>query len=173
MFSSTAINDCKIQAWCQAFFQLFLKLPVFQAYPRNHYVSSKYILMYGIITSPEGVQYHYLIDKCKMMANIREIFVKNLKENRKKCGLSQEKLAEKAEVSTHHIAMIELSRNFPTIDLIERLAGVLGIEVHRLFVDPDSVEGDPSCKRQALMIDIRQAVEKAVENAFSKRDKQL
>jgi transcriptional regulator with XRE-family HTH domain len=106
-----------------------------------------------------------------MMANIREIFIKNLKETRKKCGLSQEKLAEKAGVSTHHIAMIELSRNFPTIDLIERLAMTLGIEVHRLFVDPDSLEGEPNCNRQALMADIRQTVEEAVENAFAKRDK--
>ncbi|MDR3342521.1 MAG: helix-turn-helix domain-containing protein [Treponema sp.] len=106
-----------------------------------------------------------------MMASIREIFVKNLKGNRKKCGLSQEKLAEKAGVSTHHIAMIELSRNFPTIDLMERLAGALGIEVHRLFVDPDSLEGEPGCNRQALMADIRQTVEEVVENAFAKRDK--
>jgi transcriptional regulator with XRE-family HTH domain len=105
------------------------------------------------------------------MSNIREIFVKNLKENRKKCGLSQEKLAEKAEVSTHHIAMIELSRNFPTIDLIERLAKSLSIEVHRLFIDPDFLEDEPNCNRQALMVDIRQTVEEAVEDAFAKRDK--
>jgi transcriptional regulator with XRE-family HTH domain len=127
--------------------------------------------MYGIIINSEGGQYHYLIDKWKMMANIRDIFVKNLKANRKKCGLSQEKLAEKAEVSTHHIAMIELSRNFPAIDLIERLAGALGIEVHRLFVDPDSFEGKPDCDQQALMTGIRQTVDEAVENAFAKREK--
>jgi transcriptional regulator with XRE-family HTH domain len=107
------------------------------------------------------------------MASIREIFVKNLKENRKKCGLSQEKLAEKAGVSTHHIAMIELSRNFPAIDLMERLAGALGIKVHQLLVDPDFLEGDPACNRQALMADIQQTVEDAVENAFAKRDKKL
>jgi transcriptional regulator with XRE-family HTH domain len=127
--------------------------------------------MYGIITNPEGGQYHYLIDKRKMMASIRKIFVKNLKENRKKCGLSQEKLAEKAEVSTHHIAMIELSRNFPTIDLIERLAKSLGIEVYRLFVDPDSLEDELNCNRRTFITDVRQMVEEAVENAFAKRDK--
>jgi transcriptional regulator with XRE-family HTH domain len=127
--------------------------------------------MYYIITKSEGDQYHYFIDKWKMMASIREIFVRNLKENRRKCGLSQEKLAEKAGVSTHHIAMIELSRNFPAIDLMERLAGALGIEVHRLFIDPDSPGGEPDGNRQALMAGIRQTVEEAVENAFAKRDK--
>ena len=104
------------------------------------------------------------------MAGIREIFVRNLKENRKRCGLSQEKLAERAGVSTHHIAMIELHRNFPTIDLMERLARALGIEVHRLLVDPDSPGGESERDRKTLIADIRQTVEEAVENAFARRD---
>ena len=103
------------------------------------------------------------------MANLRDIFVKNLKENRKKCGLSQEKLAEKVDVSTHHIAMIELSRNFPAIDLIERLAGALGVEVYELFVDPDSSNGLVEIKRQSFMDEIKRTVDNAVENAFARR----
>jgi transcriptional regulator with XRE-family HTH domain len=104
------------------------------------------------------------------MAGIREIFVRNLKENRKKRGLSQEKLAEQAGVSTHHIAMIELCRNFPTIDLMERLAGALGMEVHRLLVDPDAPGGESEREWTALIAEIRQTVEEAVESAFARRD---
>jgi transcriptional regulator with XRE-family HTH domain len=103
------------------------------------------------------------------MANLRNIFVKNLRENRKKCGLSQEKLAEKVDVSTHHIAMIELSRNFPAIDLVERLAGALGVEVYELFVDNDSSGGVVEINRKSLLADIQRAVDDAVENAFTKR----
>ncbi|MDR0684575.1 MAG: helix-turn-helix transcriptional regulator [Spirochaetaceae bacterium] len=103
------------------------------------------------------------------MANLRDIFVKNLKENRKKCGLSQEKLAEKVDVSTHHIAMIELSRNFPAIDLIERLAGALGVEVYELFVDTDSSNGLVEINRQSFMDEIKRTVDNAVENAFARR----
>lgn len=72
------------------------------------------------------------------MASLREVFIQNLKEKRKQCRLFQAKLAELVDVSTHHIAMIELARNFPTIDLIERLAQALGAEVYELFIDATS-----------------------------------
>ena len=69
------------------------------------------------------------------MASLREVFVENLKKKRRFCGISQAKLAEMAEVSTHHIAMIEIGRNFPTTELIERIAKALKIEAYELFVD--------------------------------------
>jgi transcriptional regulator with XRE-family HTH domain len=103
------------------------------------------------------------------MAKLRDIFAKNLKKTRKKCGLSQEKLAEKANVSTHHIAMIELSRNFPTIDLVERLAAAMGVDGYELFLDPDSPGGMVDVNRQSLMDDMRRIVDDAVENAFARR----
>jgi transcriptional regulator with XRE-family HTH domain len=103
------------------------------------------------------------------MAKLRDIFVRNLKKTRKKCGLSQEKLAEKADVSTHHIAMIELSRNFPTIDLVERLAAALNVDVYELFMDPDSSGGIGEINHQSFMDDMRRMVDNAVENAFARR----
>jgi transcriptional regulator with XRE-family HTH domain len=105
------------------------------------------------------------------MTRLREIFAKNLKENRKKCGFSQEKLAEKAEVSTHYIAMIELTRNFPTSDIIERLAAVLDIEIYELFVISHSPKEELEKLRRSLVTDLRQTVEDAVETAFAKQDK--
>jgi hypothetical protein len=54
------------------------------------------------------------------MANIRNILANNLKENCRKCGVSQAKLAEKAGVSTQYIAMIEISRQFPTPEVLDR-----------------------------------------------------
>jgi transcriptional regulator with XRE-family HTH domain len=107
------------------------------------------------------------------MTSLRDVFVNNLRETRKKCGLSQEKLAEKVDVSTHHIAMIELSRNFPTIDLVERLGKALDVEVYKLFIDPDSPGGTIEVSHQSLMDDIRQTVDDAVENAFSRRNWKL
>jgi transcriptional regulator with XRE-family HTH domain len=102
------------------------------------------------------------------MTKLRDIFARNLKKTRKKCGLSQEKLAEKADVSTHHIAMIELSRNFPAIDLVERLAAALGVDVYELFMDPDS-PGMVEVNHQSFMEDIQRMVDDAVENAFARR----
>ena len=68
------------------------------------------------------------------MISIRDILAENLKKSRKKCGLSQAKLAEKANITTQYIAMIEVSRKFPTPEMLERLANALGIQTYELFV---------------------------------------
>ncbi len=65
--------------------------------------------------------------------NIRDILAKNIKENRRKLGLSQEKLAEKAGISTPFLAMIEVSRKFPTPGVLEKLAGAL--EIQKFLLD--------------------------------------
>jgi DNA-binding XRE family transcriptional regulator len=44
------------------------------------------------------------------MDNIKGVFARNFRENRRKCGLTQAQLAEKAEISTHYITLIELAR---------------------------------------------------------------
>lgn len=104
------------------------------------------------------------------MAYVREIFAENLKENRRKCGFSQEKLAEKAGVSTHYISMIEMARNFPKSEIIERLANALGIEVHELFLDSRSATDELEKLHQTIASDIKQIVAESIEIAFKKRD---
>ena len=100
------------------------------------------------------------------MSLVRELFAENLKKNRNKCGLSQEKLAEKAGISTHYIAMIELARNFPKSEIIERLANALGIEVHELFLVSGSPEDELEKLHRTITSDIRKTVTETIENAF-------
>ena len=104
------------------------------------------------------------------MTNVREIFAKNLKKNRRKCGFSQEILAEKAEVSTHYISMIELARNFPKSEVIGRLANALKIEVHELFLSPRSTTDEMEKFQQSIINVIKQTVSESVlisfDNAF-------
>ena len=63
------------------------------------------------------------------MTNLREIFTYNLKKKRQNCSFSQAKLAELVNVSTHHIATIETAKNYPTLDLVERMANALSIKI--------------------------------------------
>jgi transcriptional regulator with XRE-family HTH domain len=105
------------------------------------------------------------------MASLKEIFAKNLRQNRKRCSLSQEKLAEKADVSTHYIAVIELAKNFPAADTIERLAKALNIDAHELFVSAHSIDDDLENNRQVLFDGIRQIVEETVNKAFAKQER--
>jgi transcriptional regulator with XRE-family HTH domain len=104
------------------------------------------------------------------MTNLREIFAYNLKKNRQNNGLSQAKLAEKVNVSTHHIAMIEIGRNYPAMELVERIANVLNIEIHELFIAPLSTPVEMDRLYQTVAKNIEQVVGDAIEKAlFEKR----
>jgi transcriptional regulator with XRE-family HTH domain len=52
---------------------------------------------------------------------VKELLAQNLKENRRRLGITQPELAERAGMSTQYLAMIEIARKFPTADMLERL----------------------------------------------------
>jgi transcriptional regulator with XRE-family HTH domain len=89
------------------------------------------------------------------MKNIREILANNLRENRQRLNLSQPKLAELANLSTHYIASIETSRKFPTPDVLERLAEALGIETHELFSVSYSAKNELEKLRNDIIHEIK------------------
>ena len=100
------------------------------------------------------------------MIGLREIFAYNLKENRRKCGLTQAELAEKVNVSTHHIGMLEIARNLPTLELVERIALALNIEFYELFVNPLSPKEELDRLYTTVAKDIEQLVTKTLEKAL-------
>ena len=67
---------------------------------------------------------------------LKQIFINNLKELRKKEGLSQMKLAEYCNVSLGYIGEIESGRKFPSTELIEKISYVLRIEPYLFFKAP-------------------------------------
>ena len=64
---------------------------------------------------------------------LKQIFIKNMREFRKKEGLSQMKLAEYCDTATGYIGEIEIGRRFPSMELIEKIADILRIEPYRFF----------------------------------------
>jgi transcriptional regulator with XRE-family HTH domain len=64
---------------------------------------------------------------------IQDIFIANLKDYRKLRSLSQMRLAEKCGSSQQYIAQIEVGKQFPSVDMIEKIALALEIESHILF----------------------------------------
>lgn len=67
------------------------------------------------------------------MVNIKNLFGWKIKEYRKKKNLTQAQLAELVNVDDKHISCIESGKNFPSPDLIERLATYLDVEPKDLF----------------------------------------
>jgi len=65
----------------------------------------------------------------------QELFIINLKDFRKAQKMSQSKLAELCGSSQAYIAEIEVSKKFPSPEMIERIASALHIESYCLFQD--------------------------------------
>jgi len=66
---------------------------------------------------------------------LKQVFIRNLKEFRKKEGLSQMKLAEYCNTATSYIGDIEIGRRFPSMELVEKIAYILRIEPYRFFIN--------------------------------------
>jgi transcriptional regulator with XRE-family HTH domain len=67
------------------------------------------------------------------MTSLRALLSHNIKEQRRILGITQGKLAEKVETSTHYIGQIELGNKFPTPEMLERIAAALEIDSPQLF----------------------------------------
>ena len=91
------------------------------------------------------------------------------KKHRRKSGFTQAQLAEKVNVPTHHIGMIELSRNYPTLELVERIADALGIEIYELFIDPLSPNTELERLRQEIKGDTRQLLDEFLEKVVKEQ----
>jgi transcriptional regulator with XRE-family HTH domain len=98
--------------------------------------------------------------------SLREILAKNLRENRRKCGFSQEKLAEKAEISTQYLAMMEIARKFPSSEVLERLAEAMDIKVYELFLIDHSPREELELIRQNIISEMKQTFGEIVEQAL-------
>lgn len=67
------------------------------------------------------------------MNDIKTLFGRKIKEYRKKRNITQAQLAEMVNVDNKHISCIESGKNFPSPNLIERLATSLNVEPKDLF----------------------------------------
>jgi transcriptional regulator with XRE-family HTH domain len=105
------------------------------------------------------------------MTNIRDILSKNIKAYRNALGLSQSKLAEKADTSTHYIGMIETKNNFPSPEMLERIAASLGIDTLDLFSSERSLpEAMRTCKKTALK-DLRGIMGRYIDDKLKELEK--
>jgi len=107
------------------------------------------------------------------VANVKEILAQNLKDHRKRLGITQSKLAEKAGLSTQYLGMIEIARNFPTADVLDRLAAALGIKSNELFSVSDSPEIAMEQLQMAILgkldqklVNFDQVIKRAVKEAI-------
>jgi len=74
----------------------------------------------------------------------KERLALNIKTLRKKCGFSQEKLAEVTDLSAQSISDIEGCRTWVSDKTLEKLAKALEVDIFLLFLPPDGNNGNAS-----------------------------
>jgi len=109
----------------------------------------------------------------KKKLGIREILALNLKENGQKCGFTQEKLAEKAGISANYLSMVEVTRKFPTPEMLDRLANALNIETFQLFDASATAEGALLHLEKSIINKITQIVKDTIKETITDEYKNL
>lgn len=64
---------------------------------------------------------------------LRKTVAKNLRRLRQAQGLSQEELADRANINRNYVGMLEREQHAATIDMLERLATVLNADPVEFF----------------------------------------
>ena len=100
----------------------------------------------------------------KKPEKIRKILSQNIKKRREVLGLSQEKLAEAANLSVQTINTIEGCRMWVSDKTISRLAEVLKIEVFQLFVPYDAEKQAFDNTSLSVLFELRQKILSDIEN---------
>lgn len=64
---------------------------------------------------------------------LRGVVARNLRRLRQASGLSQEELADRAQVNRNYVGMVEREENSATVDMLEKFAAVLGVDPAAFF----------------------------------------
>jgi transcriptional regulator with XRE-family HTH domain len=72
---------------------------------------------------------------------LRQVVARNLRILRKQKGLTQEALADQAEINRNYVGQIEREEKSPTIDMIEKLATALNIDPVAFMAWPHKKRG--------------------------------
>jgi transcriptional regulator with XRE-family HTH domain len=99
---------------------------------------------------------------------LREILSYNLKKERKKLGLTQEKLAEIADLSSQTINDIEGCRMWVSDKTMIKLAKVLHIEAYQLLIPTSSDEPATTefNNQEKLLFDLEDRVIRNIRQQF-------
>jgi transcriptional regulator with XRE-family HTH domain len=80
------------------------------------------------------------------MTDLRKVLASNMKYYRKVLGMSQAKLAEKAQITDNYIALVETGKRFPSVTILEQIAKALEKDTLELF----SLKQDDLLRRRNL-----------------------
>ena len=70
----------------------------------------------------------------KTNKNLYKKIASNIRDYRKKKGVSQEELGLAADLNRAYVGYIERGERKPSVETLEKLANVLDVELYKLFI---------------------------------------
>lgn len=93
--------------------------------------------------------------------------IQNIRTLRKKLGLSQERLADKADISRQMMNDIEGRRRWLTKGTLVKLSNALGVDVHELFIpsaqESENTKGIYEIITKRVVLQVKETVDKALQ----------
>lgn len=93
--------------------------------------------------------------------------IQNIRTLRKKMGLSQERLADKADISRQMMNDIEGRRRWLTKGTLVKLSNALGVDVHELFIpsihESETINGLYDAITKKVILQVKEAVAKSLD----------
>jgi len=100
---------------------------------------------------------------------LRDLLSSNIKNRREALDISQEKLAELANVSIQSIKGIEGRRTWVSDTMLEKLARALGVPAFQLLVPADeAVQNDDSVLIAVLLQNLKQNIQNDINTRFDR-----
>jgi len=97
------------------------------------------------------------------MKTTRTLLGSRIKELRRLRGITQEQLAEKVDLATRYISLIEVGRSSPSLETIENIARALQVEIRDLFEFVHLQPGEVTAEAiQALLQDMDDKTAKTI-----------
>jgi len=75
--------------------------------------------------------YHYYYD----MTHFQYVFIQNLRYLRSEKKISQMRLSELVNITPNYLNAVENGKNFPSLDVLQRIVDVLEILPYQLFLE--------------------------------------
>ena len=93
--------------------------------------------------------------------------IENIRALRKRNGLSQEKLADKADISRQMMNDIEGRRRWLTKGILVKIVNALGVDVHELFIpfveESSATKNAYAVITQKVILQVKEAVDRTLD----------
>ena len=102
------------------------------------------------------------------MTKIHKLFIQNLRFFRSQRQISQIQLSEMVNISPNYLNAVENGKNFPSLEVLQRIIDVLDILPHQLFLEYPNIFKTTNQEEIYVLFQELSYLKQSVNNEFDK-----